>query len=275
MIHHYTSLDTLALILKSRRIRFNRLDRVDDVNEEAAFGDVNLAKYLFVSCWTNEEAESIPQWNMYTPGMRGVRISLPRPPFRFRPVDPSGYPIEVRGVGKTPIPFDQLITADYFILPTFVHDFEGEVEYLEDLKAKYREAVRLTVASDGQASLRIDSIFALGRFKSKRWSFQKEVRYSLFIMPSSPLPASGVSDPNHYEAVVKGFLQNVVSGVAPRITYFDVELAPEAIQSIVVTLGPCANHGDRVIAECLLHRYAAGGNLRLSELTGQIRDPLR
>lgn len=36
-IHHYTSLETLALILNHRTIRFNRLDKVDDM-EEAEYG---------------------------------------------------------------------------------------------------------------------------------------------------------------------------------------------------------------------------------------------
>ena len=40
MIHHYTDIDTLALILANRTIRFNRLDRVDDTTEAKAFSKV-------------------------------------------------------------------------------------------------------------------------------------------------------------------------------------------------------------------------------------------
>ena len=32
-IHHYTNLESLAMILKNRTIRFNRLDKVDDLEE--------------------------------------------------------------------------------------------------------------------------------------------------------------------------------------------------------------------------------------------------
>lgn len=32
-IYHYTSIETLALILDNQKIRFNRLDRVDDLEE--------------------------------------------------------------------------------------------------------------------------------------------------------------------------------------------------------------------------------------------------
>ena len=40
-LYHYTSLATLALILKNRTIMFNRLDRVDDVEE----GTINTQAY--------------------------------------------------------------------------------------------------------------------------------------------------------------------------------------------------------------------------------------
>ncbi len=257
-------------------MRFNRLDRVDDVSEETSFGDVNLSKFLFVSCWTDEQEESVPQWKMYTtPSMRGVRISLPRPPFYFRPIDPEGYPIEVRGTGQTPIPFDQLITADYFILPTFVTDFEGQIEYLDDVAEKYKQMVRMEVSPDGKAALNITNMFVLGRFKNKRWSFQREVRYSIFVMPSLPLPPSGASDRAHFYAVVSSFVGNVVNGVAPRITHLDVELAPEAIDNLVVTLGPFASAGDRLIVEALLKEYTSAGKLLTSELTGSLREPIR
>lgn len=50
-LYHYTSIETLALILKT--IRFSRLDRVDDPDEYAFSGDgVTPAHYCFVSCWT-------------------------------------------------------------------------------------------------------------------------------------------------------------------------------------------------------------------------------
>ena len=34
-IYHYTNIEALALILKNQTIRFNRLDKVDDIEEDA------------------------------------------------------------------------------------------------------------------------------------------------------------------------------------------------------------------------------------------------
>jgi hypothetical protein len=275
LIHHYTSIETLALILKSRKIRFNRLDRVDDVSESTAFGSVDLSKYLFISCWTDEQTESIPQWNMYTEGMRGVRISVPRPPFHYRPVEaPKGFPFEIRGTAVTPIPFEQLITSDYFILPTFVKDFEGRVEYIEDVAGKYAEMVNLDV-STSPPTLNISSMFSLGRFKSARWKFQSEVRYSLFAMPSAPLPASKASASQHMNQVLGQFVHCVMNGIAPGITHFDVDLEPEVVDCIRVTLGPCANEGDKIVVETLLKEFAPRATLTPSVLTGTIREAAR
>ena len=60
MLYHYTTIDTLALILKNKTIRFNRLDKVDDVEEDAFSNGVHLGQYIFVSCWTKNSEESIP-----------------------------------------------------------------------------------------------------------------------------------------------------------------------------------------------------------------------
>ena len=52
-IHHYTSIETLEMILKNKSIKFNRLDQVDDKAEykyDSTVYDTNikLGKYTFV-----------------------------------------------------------------------------------------------------------------------------------------------------------------------------------------------------------------------------------
>ena len=60
-IYHYTTIETLALILKHRTIRFNRLDQVDDMEESLYTSgpiNLNLSKYVYVSCMqATEESE--------------------------------------------------------------------------------------------------------------------------------------------------------------------------------------------------------------------------
>jgi hypothetical protein len=75
-LYHYTTISNLALILKTKRIRFNRLDKVNDF-EDGLSSDLNSADMcVFVSCFTGNPDESILLWNLYTPKMRGVRIEF-------------------------------------------------------------------------------------------------------------------------------------------------------------------------------------------------------
>ena len=77
-IYHYTTIETLALILKHHTIRFNRLDQVDDMEESLYPSgpiNLNLSKYVYVSCWTKSKEENLALWKMYA-GYRGIRISL-------------------------------------------------------------------------------------------------------------------------------------------------------------------------------------------------------
>jgi hypothetical protein len=87
---HYTSIQTLELILKSKKMLFNRLDRVDDA-EEMDVDIQHLAYSTYVSCWT-EKKDDLLFWNMYA-GQKdavgnldkcsGVSFTMRTNPFRF------------------------------------------------------------------------------------------------------------------------------------------------------------------------------------------------
>lgn len=90
MIHHYTTIDNLALILESRKIRFTRLDLLDDIKEIAGLDDqiLKLHKSIFVSSWTEDNEKNIPLWKMYASIMNGVRISMPQIMFQQHLITP-------------------------------------------------------------------------------------------------------------------------------------------------------------------------------------------
>lgn len=81
-LYHYTSIETLALILKNKIICFNHLLNVDDLEEANTQDMVNFGECINGSCWTEDSEESIPLWNVYTPNMKGVRMGLPKFPFK-------------------------------------------------------------------------------------------------------------------------------------------------------------------------------------------------
>lgn len=82
VLYHYTSLETLALILRYRTIRFSRLDMVDDPQEQRSADSQNLGKMKLVSCWTSSDEESIPMWREYAGAECGVRIQMKSYPFK-------------------------------------------------------------------------------------------------------------------------------------------------------------------------------------------------
>lgn len=123
-IYHYTTTETLALILRNRTIRFNRLDKVDDLEEsDVVSAGVKLGRYAFISCWTETEEESIPLWKMYTNGSSGVRISFEFEPFEDYEIK-SNYELDVEGgITTKKFPLSELMHSEYFILPNFNKDF--------------------------------------------------------------------------------------------------------------------------------------------------------
>lgn len=277
LIHHYTSINTLALILKNRNVRFNRLDRVDDVSEAKAFGKYDLSKNIFVSCWTDSNEESIPLWHIYTDNMTGVRISLPKDFIKYQPLKPeSEAALITHGEVLSPISWEQLLTDEYFILPNILsrEQFERKVEYVDDIEGIYKDAVNMDIGIDGKANLSISKVGDLAGYKHRNWSFQEEFRFVLFILPSIPIPEGGITDKDFMSKLPSHVIQCIHDGIGPSIEWFDLNIG-KAIDDVKVTLGPMCNEGDRIMIESLLSQYTSNGKVVDSVLKGTIRNSYR
>lgn len=276
MLSHYTTINTLALILKTRKIRFNRLDRVDDVSEGSAFKDYDLSKYIFVSCWTKEDLESIPQWHMYTDAMQGARISFGDKLFNYQPLDPSHPLIQQDGELLSPIPFDSIFNDNYIIPPMFLNraNFERNVLYVPNPEEFYKDVVDKKEKGNGLGELSI-KMENLGFYKRDEWKFQKEFRFVLFILPGVPIPNGNLLDPKYIKDLSNYMIYSIQNQIPPSINYFDVEIASDALEDLVVTLGPLCDDSHRVIVESLLSQFAPKAKLKESALKGTIRNPLR
>ena len=82
-LYHYTSIETLALILSNRTFRLNSLDQMDDLQEKETSDIKNIGQFCYISSWTDDETESIPMWKMYSSLDSGVRIKLKTNPFKL------------------------------------------------------------------------------------------------------------------------------------------------------------------------------------------------
>jgi hypothetical protein len=281
-IHHYTNINSLALILRHKKIRLNRLDKVDDLSESKIISGIYFGKYFFVSCWTHSDEESIPQWHMYTNQMSGVRISIHRELFKretFKP-DPNWVSWEIQGeVFDSPIPFNRVFTDKYIILPAFLAEktFCRYVIYEDNLSDIFNNSVCWNILPDRTAHLTIENLFDLASYKKRVWSFQKEVRFILFILPSIPIPEKGFSfsDNNSGKMLISHLLKCLYNGIGPDIDYFDIDISTDALNNIEITLGPLATEGDKILVEALLGKYTTNGKLRCSQLSGTIRKPMK
>lgn len=76
ILYHYTSFDALKKILTNKSLKFNRIDRVNDRLEHSVFGEDELSKLVFVSCFSTEQIESIPMWSIYGKNKNGIRLTI-------------------------------------------------------------------------------------------------------------------------------------------------------------------------------------------------------
>ncbi|MCB1907671.1 MAG: hypothetical protein KDH15_09900 [Rhodocyclaceae bacterium] len=274
-IFHYTSVENLALILNSGKIRFSRLDKVDDASEAPMAQGIAFSKYFFVSCWTAEPVESIPQWHLYTNGMQGVRIDLPAYPFQSKRVTaPKVWQsLQIDGSIYSPLDLHESFGPTYTVVPTFMSrdQFAGYVEYVPNVQERYDASVRTQSEDPSKPRFSISKPYELVRLKTLPWLFQKEYRFALFVLPTGPLPADGPGNPDYYQNVAEYVADSFGTGRDPGVEYIDLDLRQGALSELVVTTGPLCSVGAKLCVEALVQRYAPTGRVQSSELEGCVR----
>lgn len=253
-LFHYTNVETLALILSNRTIRFNALNHVDDLQEQETADIRNLGQFCFVSCWTEETEESIPMWKMYGNLESGVRIRMKTFPFlekENRPEDLSrvlGQPVQDSSGGNY---IKSLITSAEMMkqrisLPGLVQqkDILFKVEYTSDRNKLYP---RILFQDDKGTTIALGE---LGKFKNTGWSFQKEWRYRLQIFPLD------MTDVGKIEERGTQMMAEMIQGIATLpFTYYDLQLDNEAYEGMEITLSPKISAGNKVLVNDIVEKY--------------------
>lgn len=259
VLYHYASLDTLALILHNRTIRFSRLDKVDDPQEQRSADSQNLGKMKLVSCWTSSDEESIPMWREYAGAECGVRIQMKSHPFkRYSVSTESLSKLSSDAVLNTlggkfdglQLPLEDFWDKNYHFFET-ARDREilHEVEYTNDESLLFPKVIN----TFGNGGLVAD-LNALGVHKTTAWSYQKEWRYILTAVPIG------------IDSVINGRLDQIVRandvildkcdpGIPP---YYDLVISDEAFSSMKIVSSPKMTPGNRVILDALVEKYAPG-----------------
>ncbi len=265
-IHQYTSIASLALILKNRTIKFSRLDGMDDIEEEALSSlGIRLGGFVFASCWTYGEKESIPLWKIYTPFLQGVRITMDNDMFKSFPVSQEEIRTYHIACGNEEnfssiIPIAEMFTKDYTILNTFWNNqyFFNKVEYVENIRSVYDSLIEL---DEKKMNIRMNNV---GFFKHTDWNFQEECRFRLIILPNTGI---SVGD-ERYASYLMNCIQKEI--YAP-FNYYFLKLKEEAIDSMTITLSPFSTENDRIRVHNLCHQYAPKAMVTDSSLKNRVR----
>lgn len=269
-LYHYTSLESLALILKNRTIRLNPLDKMDDIQEQKTADIENIGKFVFISSWTDDVVESIPMWKMYTDPRCGVRIKLRKNPFLKHGTRGSDFE-KVLGatledeksrttVMDTFLDLTAMLEGGYVSPQGWSGDILTKIEYTNDL-----DKLEPSVGSCENGKNRID-LGLLGKYKNTHWRFQNEWRY---IMDFVPMNFS--SNP---QQIARYFSQTVLqmsTGIAePPFRYYDLDIDPKYFEEMEITCSPQMSAGNRTILETLVERYNPNATILESELLGKI-----
>lgn len=248
-LYHYTTVESLALILKYKTIRFSSLSNVDDLEEIEALDLKDYGKYCFVSCYTKNEKEEIPVWNMYSQNGSGVRIRLES--HMFDNLEEGTNLIQDNIKEKYDIVFDN---KPYEVDYTLIEDrivpkiMKEEIAYLVDENDDY------FVDENGNrygCTTNIKDLSCIGVCKRECWSFQDEVRYRMNIEPKTN----------------KEFYQKheQYPNELPEldIRYYDIPIKQGALNNIVVTLGYNISAGNAVIVETLVDKFNKENNANI------------
>lgn len=273
-IYHYTTIDNLALILKNRTIRFNRLDNgLDDLQEGSISSNgVKLGNYGFVSCWTENREENIPLWKLYTDNGVGVRIALDKDMFKdyyySDIVEFNGIRFNAKASGwqitKTPI--EDMFNPSYMVFTLLSSDidkgqFYRKVEYVDDVNERITDSV--TIEKVTNELNRIDVKYAdIGKYKHKRWAFEEETRFFLFIIPGMKFemgPQVTMDFNQHLYDVWTNNIRNTIS-------YYDMHLKDSIFDDMEITLSPNITTAKRIMVEALKDKYAPKADIKSSLL---------
>lgn len=233
-MYHYTTLDTLALILENKTIRFKNLSRQDDPLEKYVKSmdtqnhrwDItrqNYGSYCFVSCWTAEKIESIAMWEMYGDKKQGVRIALPEKMFD------ESYDINQKGVKSKKLS----------------HEITNKPVQPQMVMVDYDRTDDPKIISD-DLSIVMDN---LGKHKLPDWAFQDERRFRLYAVKSKEtnkefwfVPQNEINFNNDYNNPIER-------------EYEDFPLDREVLKQIEITVGPNMPNPKRLLLKALLNQH--------------------
>lgn len=255
-IYHYTSLESLALILKNRTFRLSSLANMDDLEEGETSDIGKIGRYTFVSSWTAESEESIPLWNLYTPNMAGVRIRMKRNIFDTE-IKKKDEVIQKEDIEYSKGLLELQIQNNIIFMPYKAELIE--VTYTNDRSLLFPKASNTVENGDNWSfSFRRGEI---GKFKRKAWEFQKELRYRIHSLPFSLEEMQSYQLNNKINELIHELIY-----VRKSLEYVDLHIARESFEDMEILCGPKISYAQITIIEDLIEKYNPKAKIKKSSL---------
>ncbi len=266
MLYKYTTLETLALILKSQKIRLNPLTLMDDLQEAENDDEIKYGNFVFISSWMDQPSESIAMWKLYSNMKSGVRIGLQRYPFirynvskeDLQKVFPSLQVKVEGGCGDLIAPIEECFNDDYFIVNCAYEQSLEKVEYTDDPELLSPKMFTIKSNTFSLATAK------LGKYKNTYWEFQNEERYILRFIPVDAKKM--VTTKNTADVAYKAFTSK-----KDFIPYFELAIRDDAFYAMEITLSPQFSAGNRVLLDSLCEKFNPGVKILESALQNQVR----
>lgn len=268
-LYHYTNIETLALILKNRTIRFNSLDKMDDLQEQQTADIKNVGQFCYISSWTDDDTESIPMWNMYASLNLGVRIKLRKNPFKIycntaealskvvnATVTDDSNSVAIQSI----IPLTEMFSKGFFSVQAMSNELLFKVEYTDDKEKLYPYLLKEEGDSFSIA------LGELGKYKNLHWKFQSEWRYILYVLPFN-LNQPVENSYKDFQLIANKLRLGTEKQPFP---YYDLHISDKAFEDMQITLSPRISAGSRIIVENLIEKYNPVAELSESHLVGLI-----
>jgi len=256
-VFHYTSIDTLKLILRSRKVRFKRFDTLDDLSEVQTHDNITFAKFFFTSCWTSKEYECALMWDKYGDNYRGVRIGLPSDMFELYQYEDGEYevdgvPLSVIGTPSYPLSLEQLSQLNCF--PINVNNpewFAGQVEYIADIAAHYQGCFK-----EENGGYRVSDGMGLPFKKSVQWESQQEFRYVIGLLSTD---------------IARMKMSKTPISPYPSFEYVDLNLKQNIFDQLKIQIGPNCTTQQKNEVFSFASNFAPEAKIVESSLTGTLR----
>jgi len=249
-IYHYTSIETLALILKNKTLRFSNLESVDD-SEEAITDDFgSLGKYFFVSCWTNSAEENIGLWKLYSHNMKGIRIEIDSDQIPF--INANKKIVFTNTIEN----IDNIKEGEAAVLLFLSDETDIESKVINVDYSKKENVTFSYTTKFNRKGLDFKPVVAL---KNNCWEFQNEVRFVIMASKTSIKSPAGVLD-------------GIVKTKTPiENNYLDLKLTNDFFNNMVIKLGPKCSDAEEFICEALISTYAPSRNISIEKSNLKIR----